>query len=77
MASCRERVPRGLKLLRIDGSDPGPETFRSGAYPFTSPYYVVTAAGLAEDDPAAVLYRWILGTEGQALVAREGYVPAA
>ena len=31
-------------------------------------------AGLAEDDPAKILYNWILSEEGQKLVAHEGYV---
>lgn len=28
----------------------------------------------AEDSPARILYDWLLGEEGQSLVAREGYV---
>ena len=64
----------GLKLLSVDGVAPSDETIRSGEYPFLNNYYVLTAAGLAEDDPAKVLYDWILSEEGQRLVAHEGYV---
>ena len=28
----------------------------------------------AEDSPARILYDWLLGEEGQSLVAQEGYV---
>lgn len=64
----------GLKILQIDGVTPGPESFRSGAYPFLNPYYVVMAAGTGEDSPTAVLYNWILSDAGQYLVDQEGYV---
>ncbi len=64
----------GLKILQIDGVMPGPESFRSGAYPFLNPYYVVMAADTPEDAPAARLFDWILSDAGQYLVDREGYV---
>ena len=64
----------GLKILQIDGVTPGAESFRSGAYPFLNPYYVVMAAGTPEDSPTAVLYNWILGEAGQYLGDQEGYV---
>lgn len=68
------KMAEGLKLLAIDGAEPRDETIRSGEYPFLNNYYVLTAAGLAEDDPAKVLYDWLLSEEGQKLVAHEGYV---
>ena len=64
----------GLKLLAIDGVTPSAESIRDGSYPFLNPYYVVTAAGLPEDSPTSILFQWLLGTEGQSLVAHEGYV---
>ena len=67
-------MAEGLKLLSVDGVAPSDETIRSGEYPFLNNYYVLTAAGLAEDDPARVLYDWLLSEEGQRLVAHEGYV---
>ena len=67
-------MAQGLKVLQVEGVAPEAATIRSGEYPFLNPYYVVTAAGLDGASPAAVLRRWLLGPEGQALVAHEGYV---
>ena len=68
------KMAEGLKLLAVEGVRPSAKTIRSGAYPLLNNYYVLTAAGLAEDDPARILYNWILSEEGQRLVAHEGYV---
>ena len=65
---------QGLKLLSIDGTAPSPDTIRSGEYPFLNPYYAVMDKDEAEDSPARILYDWLLGEEGQSLVAQEGYV---
>ena len=67
-------MAQGLKLLSIDGTAPSPDTIRSGEYPFLNPYYVVMDKDEAEDSPARILYDWLLGEEGQSLVAQEGYV---
>ena len=64
----------GLKLLAVDGVQPSAETIRARDYPFINESYVVIPAGLADDAPAKVLYNWLLGGEGQQLVAQEGYV---
>ena len=71
------KMADGLKILKIEGAEPGGASFRDGSYPFTNPYYVTIPAGLAEDDPAQVLFDWILSEEGQALVEYEGYVPVS
>ena len=68
------KMAEGLKLLAVDGVAPSDQTIRDGEYPFLNNYYVLTAAGLAQDDPAKVLYDWLLSEEGQRLVAHEGYV---
>ena len=60
----------GLKILSVDGAAPGAED-----YPFLSYYYVATDAGRRADDPAKLLYDWILSADGQRLVAHEGYTP--
>ena len=65
----------GLKILSVDGAAPNAETIRSGAYPFLTNYYAVTNAGRRADDPAKLLYDWILSADGQRLVAHEGYAP--
>ena len=38
---------------------------------------IVLRCVAAEDDPAQVLFDWILSEEGQALVEYEGYVPVS
>ena len=68
------KMAEGLKLLAVDGVAPSDQTIRDGEYPFLNNYYVLTAANLAQDDPAKVLYDWLLSEEGQRLVAHEGYV---
>ncbi len=64
----------GLKLLSIDGVAPGDDAIRAGDYPFRTPYYAVMNADEPEDSPTRILYEWLLGSEGQALVDRAGYV---
>lgn len=68
------KMADGLKILSIDGVEPNAETIRSGEYPFLNNYYAVIPAGLAQDDPAKILYDWIFSEDGQRLVAHEGYV---
>ena len=68
------KMASGLKILAVDGVHPSDETIRSGEYSLLNNYYVLTAAGLPEDNPARILYRWLLSEEGQRLVAHEGYV---
>lgn len=68
------KMAEGLKILKIDGAEPGGDSFRDGSYPFTNPYFVTIPAGLKENDPAQVLFDWVLGEEGQRLVEHEGYV---
>lgn len=68
------KMADGLKLLAIGGVEPDDTTIRDGSYPFLNPYYVVVAANLPPDSPAAILRSWLLSKEGQRLVAQEGYV---
>ena len=68
------KMASGLKILAVDGVHPSDETIRSGEYSLLNNYYVLTAAGLPEDNPARILYRWLLSEEGQRLVDHEGYV---
>ena len=64
----------GLKLLQIDGVAPNAETIGSGEYPFLNPYFVAIDAAEPEGSLTRVLYDWLLGPEGQQLVAMQGYV---
>ena len=68
------KMADGLKILKVNGVEPNAETIRSGEYPFLNNYYVVIPAWIGEDSPARIMYNWILGSEGQRLVAHEGYV---
>jgi len=68
------KMAEGLKIIAVNGIQPGAETIRSGAYPFLNPYYVVIGAHEPEDSPARIMWSWLLSDEGQALVSHEGYV---
>lgn len=67
-------MAQGLKLLKLEGVEPNPETIRSETYPLLNPKYAVLPADAAEDAPNRILYNWLLSEEGQKLVAHEGYV---
>jgi len=67
-------MAEGLKILAIDGVSPNTETIRSGEYPFLNPYYVVIGANEAENSPARIMWTWLQTSDGQKLVALEGYV---
>jgi phosphate transport system substrate-binding protein len=64
-----------IRLLAIDGILPTPENIASDAYPFTMPLVAVTARPLSPQSRS--LLDWILGHEGQSLLAQVGYVPLA
>ena len=68
------KMAEGLKIIAVDGVQPGGGTIRSGEYPFINPYYVVIGAHEPEDSPARIMYNWLLSDEGQELVGLEGYV---
>lgn len=62
-----------VKALKIDGVRPTVETVLSGEYPITRSFYVVTKGEPAA--PARDFLNYVMSTEGQAVVQREGYVP--
>jgi len=68
------KMAEGLKIIAVDGVQPGGGTIRSGEYPFLNPYYVVIGAHEPEDSPARIMYNWLLSDDGQKLVDHEGYV---
>ena len=68
------KAAQGLKLLKLEGVEPNPDTIRSEEYPIVNPKYVVISAKAAEDSPTKQLYDWLLSEEGQELIAAEGYV---
>ena len=68
------KMAQGLKLLKLEGVEPNPDTIRSETYPLVNPKYVVIPAGEPKSAPNKVLFNWLLGEEGQTLIAKEGYV---
>ena len=68
------KMAQGLKILSIEGIEPTPATIRSAKYPLLNPKYVVIPSDAAEEAPNRILFNWLLGEEGQRLVAHEGYV---
>lgn len=68
------KMAQGLKILALEGVAPSPETIRTKEYPLLNPKYVVIPADAPKDAPNRILFNWLLGEEGQQLVAREGYV---
>ena len=67
----------GVKLLAIDGVTPSNETIASGEYPYTQYNYAVIRKDEREDSPARQLFDFLTTPEGKALMAAQGYVPAA
>lgn len=62
-----------IKLLSVDGVPPTKETIRSGEYPITGEFYIVTAG---TDNPnVKKLIDWVLSPQGQKLIEQVGYVP--
>lgn len=68
------QFPSGeIRFLSVDGVSPTPETIRNGEYPLAVPVVMVTCRPPSAE--ARDLQAWILGPEGQALLAKAGYTP--
>lgn len=66
-----------IKVLKIDGISPDNENLISGAYPFSTAYYIVTAEGSdAESVKMRGLRDYLLTDEGQEIIKMAGYCPA-
>lgn len=64
----------GVRTLVLDGLEPTPENVRNSRYPITRPLLLVSRGaprGVVRD-----LFDYLLSPEGQAIVARNGFVPA-
>lgn len=68
-----EMVQNGaIKHLKINGVFPDKETIRSGEYPLSSEFYVITAGS---DNPNIDAFiDWILSEQGQFIIEETGYV---
>lgn len=65
-----------IKLLAVDGVYPDEETISRGDYPVTDGIYMVVRPGEQSQEVDRFI-AWALSEEGQELVARAGYAPAA
>jgi len=62
------------KILTVNGVTCSNDTIQSGQYPYVNDFYAVIPKGLADDDPARVLYNWICSDQGKQLAENENYV---
>jgi len=62
-----------LKFLAIDGIAPTPENIANGHYPLIVQVMAVTRRNTKKE--IKPLLNWILGPQGQELVAKTGYIP--
>ncbi len=61
--------------LAIDGVEPNAETIASGKYPWVIHVYAAYREGEEKDNPGMKLMKWLVSSEGQAVVRESGYVP--
>ena len=64
-----------FKLLSVDGVKPTHKTIANGSYPLTDHYYAVIRKSTPTDSPFRKLISWLLTTDGQTIMAQEGYIP--
>jgi hypothetical protein len=62
-----------IKILAIDGVYPAIETIQNKTYPFSQPFYAVTAGN--EKPNTQRFIEWMLSPQGQYLVEKSGYIP--
>ena len=62
-----------VKILKINGIAPTNENVRNGSYPIRTPIYAVTYEG-QENENVQILLDWVLGSQGQELLEKSGYV---
>lgn len=65
---------KGIRLLAVDGVEPGPETIRNGSYPYTTAYYAVLRKNEPKESGARKLLEW-LQQHGRETIEKAGYVP--
>ena len=63
----------GVKALAVDGFAPTRQNIHNNAYPFVQTVYAVTTGNESENTRKFI--EWILGAQGQELVAKTGYTP--
>jgi phosphate transport system substrate-binding protein len=73
VATTAFRIP-GVRPVQVDGVEPTPPNVRSGRYLLTRPLLLVSRQ--QPEGALAQLFELALSPEGQALVAKAGFVPA-
>ena len=66
----------GLKLIGVDGVQPGYDTIKDNKYPLCNEFYAAIRADEPEDSPVRKLYNWICSDAGKDALTDAGYVPA-
>ncbi len=66
-------LDESVKTISIDGVDPTPENVAAGSYPVSRPLNMITLG--EPEGVAAAWIEFILGEDGQAIVAAEHYLP--
>jgi phosphate transport system substrate-binding protein len=63
-----------VKALRIDGAEPTVGNIKSGNYKISRPFNIITKGN--ESAAAKEFYRYILSSDGQAVIEKNGYIAA-
>jgi phosphate transport system substrate-binding protein len=66
-----------IRLLSINGIYPSRETIQDGSYPFSDVFYAVYAERENMNVHIKPFIEWIVSDQGQEIIAKTGYVPAA
>lgn len=64
-----------VKMIAVDGVHPTSENIADQSYPLTTEVYAVIRGDAPEDSTARLLLDWLQAVEGQAAIAKSGYVP--
>ncbi len=64
-----------VKAVKIDGAEATVDNVKSGDYKVSRPFNVVTNSNTELSDVAQDFMSFILSSDGQAVVAEEGYIP--
>lgn len=63
-----------ITVLSIDNVEPSIENIKTGKYPYTVNFYLVTRKGIKNKN-LNMLIKWILIDEGRGVIEKTGYVP--
>ena len=64
-----------VKMIAVDGVRPTSENIADRSYPLTTEVYAVIRGDAPQDSAARLLLDWLQTAEGQAAIAKSGYVP--